>query len=104
VLWSPDSQRLAFVTPSRRGDSTDLGVLHDGKWELLDFPELPDFKWRGHREDSKTILAAVTALRWFKPNVLLLQNKMEDDEGKSASIVFAITFDAENHMTVKKMK
>lgn len=104
VLWSPDSQRLAFVTPSRRGDSTDLSILHDGKWELVDFPELPGFKWRGHKDDSKTVLAAVTALRWLKPNVLQLQNKVEDDEGKSASVVFAITFDPENHLTVKKMK
>ncbi len=65
---------------------------------------MPDFKWPGHRAESKTVLAAFSAIRWLKPNVLLLENKVEDDAGKSARVLFELTLDAQNHVTMKRAK
>jgi hypothetical protein len=103
ALWSPDSRRLAFVTPSRRGNWTDFIVHRGDKWETVNLPEVPDFKWPGHREESKTILAAFTALRWLKPNVLLLRNQVEDADGIRCSVLFALTFDDQNQITMKRV-
>ncbi|MDR3404322.1 MAG: hypothetical protein P4L99_17620 [Chthoniobacter sp.] len=103
ALWSPDSRRLAFVTPTRRGDWTDLCARQGDKWESVTLPELPEFKWPGHHADSKTVLASFSAVRWLKPNVLLLENKVEDDNGKSARVLFALTFDDQNRVTIKRV-
>ena len=53
ILWSPDSRRLAFVSPSRRGDWTDVWVLKDKSFEQVNLPEMPslDMK-RDHRRPA----------------------------------------------------
>ncbi len=74
------------------------------KWEEIDQPPVPPFHWKGHRSESKTILAAWSAVRWSGPNVLLIDNEVEDDDGKAATAHYAFTFDDQNHITAKRLK
>ncbi len=102
ILWSPDSRRLAFVSPGRRGDWTDVWVLNGKSFEKAGFPEMPslDLK-RDHY--AKTVLASYSALRWTKPDVLLLDYSAEDDEGNSAQMRVALHYDADNHASVSRV-
>lgn len=104
ILWSPDSRRIAYVTASRRGDWTTFIVHHGDQWEEVPFPSVPDFDWKGRHPDSKTILASWSAVRWSRPEVLLVDNEVEDDAGQSAKVHYAFTFDSQNHLTVKRLK
>lgn len=102
VLWSPDSRRLAFVAPSRRGDWTDIWVLKNGSFEKVGLPEMPSLDMnRDHY--AKTVLASYSAVRWAKLDVLLLDNMAEDDEGNSARMRVALHVDADNHVTVTRV-
>ncbi len=102
ILWSPNSRRLAFVSPGRRGDWTDVWVLKGKSFEQAGFPEMPslDMK-RAHY--AKTVLASYSALRWTKPDVLLLDYSAEDDEGNFAQMRVALHYDANNHASVSRV-
>jgi hypothetical protein len=102
LLWTPDSRRLAFVYPGRRGDWTDLWVLKDGAFEKVGLPELPELEFKRDHY-AKTVLASFSAVRWTKPDVLLLDNAVEDDEGHTAKMRVALRFGADNRVTVTRM-
>lgn len=105
VLWSPDSRRFAYVAPSRRGDWTDVWVLKNKCFEQVSLPEMPSFGYSNLKGDhiAKTVLASYSAVRWTKPDVLLIDNACENDEGDSARIRVAVHFDKSNRMTVTKI-
>ncbi len=102
LLWSPDSRRFAFVSPSRRGDWTSLWVLENGSFEQVAMPRMPalDLK-RGH--DTKTVLASRSAVRWTKPDVLLMDLASEDDEGNSATLRVALHFGGDGGVKVMRV-
>jgi len=105
VLWSPDSRRFAYVAPGRRGDWTDIWVLNEKSFKQVFLPEMPSFGYKnlngGHV--AKTVVASYSAVRWIKPDVLLIDNASENDEGDSARMRFAVHFDENNRMTVTKV-
>jgi hypothetical protein len=102
ILWSPDSRRLAFVSPGRRGDWTDVWVLKDKSFEQVGLPEMPPLELK-QDHFAKTVLASYSALRWTKPDVLLLNYSAEDDEGNSARVQLACHFDANNRARVSQV-
>ena len=102
ILWSPDSRRLAFVSPSRRGDWTDVWVLKDKIFEQVNLPEMPSLDMKRDHY-AKTVLASYSALRWTKPDVLLLKYSAEDDEGNSAQMQLSWHFDANNRASVSQV-
>ncbi len=101
LVWAPDSRRVAFVRPSRRGDWTSLFVREGAGFKEVQMPELPAMEVRGS-PDAKTVLAARTAVRWIKPNVLLLDHEVEDDNGAGGKMRVAISFDATNKATAAR--
>lgn len=102
ILWSPDSRRLAFVSPSRRGDWTAVWVLKDQSFEQVGLPEMPSLDMKRDHY-AKTVLASYSALRWTNPDVLLLKYSAEDEEGNSAQMQLAWHFDANNHASVSQV-
>ena len=104
AVWSPDSKRLAWMSGSRRGGWTTLYVQKADMFEQVPMPELIYARIKGTSEHAKTILAARVPIRWTKPNVLLLENDVEDDEGGSATSRMYLTFDAKNRVTVTRAK
>jgi len=51
---------------------------------------------------AKTVLASDLALRWTKPDVLLMDYSAEDGEGNSARMTIALHFDANNRASVSR--
>jgi hypothetical protein len=104
ALWSPDSKRLAFMSGSRRGGWTTLYVRKGDTFEAVPMPELIYAKIKGGSEGAKTVLAERVPLRWTKPNVLLLENNVEDDQGGAATSRMLLTFDENNRIKVTRAK
>ena len=104
VIWSPDSQRLALLSPDRRGGWTNLFVRKGAAFEKVDLPEMPPLKVVGHRADSKTVIAARVPLRWTGPRTLLIRHETEDDNGASAKMEVEIRFDERNKVTAVPAK
>jgi hypothetical protein len=104
AFWSPDSQRLAFMSGSRRGGWTTLYARKGGAFEEVPMPELIYAKIKGASEGAKTVLAARVPIRWTKPNVLLLENNEENDEGGEATSRMLLTFDESNRVKVTRAK
>ena len=102
LLWSPDSRRFALVTPSRRGDWTNVWGLKGENFEQVNLPEMPspDMK-RDHF--AKTVWAPYSAVRWTRPDMLLMDLAAEDDEGNSAKMRVALHFGTDNRATVKRV-
>jgi hypothetical protein len=104
AFWSPDSQRLAFMSGSRRGGWTTLYARKGDAFEEVPMPELIYAKIKGALEGAKTVLAARVPIRWTKPNVLLLENNVEDDQGGEATSRMLLTFDQGNRVKVTRAK
>jgi len=104
AFWSPDSQRLAFMSGTRRGGWTTLYVRKGGSFEEVPMPELIHAKIKGESEGAKTVLAARVPIRWTKPNVLLLENNVENDQGGEATSRMLLTFDQSNGVKVTRAK
>lgn len=102
--WSPDSQRLALLSPDRRGGWTNLFVRKGDTFEKVDLPEMPPLKVVGHHADSKTTIAARVPLRWTGLRTLLIRHETEDDNGASAKAEVEIRFDAKNKVTAVPAK
>ena len=105
VLWAPDSRRFAYVEPTRRGDWTELWVLNGNSFEQLDLPDMPAYGYSNLKGDhlAKTEQSSQSAVRWTKPDVLLVDDSCENDEGDSARMRVAVHFDASNRMTVTRV-
>ncbi len=103
IVWAPDSQRMAYVKASRRGNWTRFYARVDGKFVELPFPEMPKLEVAGEA-DSKTTLASYTAVRWTSANVLLVDNEVENTGGGSGRMRVALRFDARNEITATKVK
>lgn len=104
TVWSPDSQRLALMSGSRRGGWTTLYARKGDTFEEVPMPELIYARIKSRSEGSKTVLAARVPLRGPKPNVLLLENNVDDDQGGAATSRMLLTFDAKNKVTVMRVK
>src|SRR5690348_10681934 len=44
LVWSKDSQRVAYLEPDRRGGSTTVYFRNGDKFEAVELPELPECK------------------------------------------------------------
>jgi hypothetical protein len=103
LLWAPDSRRAAFLTPGRRGGWTTLYARKGDTFEEVEMPELIHANMKSP-PGAKTVLAARVPIRWTKPNVLILENNVEDTDGNSGTSRMLLTFDAKNHVTVTRAK
>ncbi len=103
LLWAPDSRRAAFMTPGRRGGWTTLYARKGDTFEEVEMPELILANMKSS-PGAKTVLAARVPIRWTKPNVLILENNVENTDGNSGTSRMLLTFDAKNHITVTRAK
>lgn len=102
LLWSPDSRRFALVTPSRRGDWTNVWALNGETFEQVDLPQMPSLDMK-RDHFAKTVWAPYSAVRWTGPDVLLMDIAAEDDAGNSANMRVALHFGSDNRATVKRV-
>ena len=113
LVWSKDSQGVAYFEPDRRGGSTTVYFRNGDKFEAVELPELPDCKIRAAsgEEHVKTVEATTKPQKWFNPNALLL--KVHSDElmekgdkqySRTCTQMVTIAFDSNHKASVQSAK
>lgn len=104
LLWAKDSQRLAFISSNRRGNITTIYARAGETFTEVELPETTGGPFIKSSPGAKIVGVSETALRWSKPNILVIESYEEDDEGNTIRTRRAYTFDAKNNITVTRVK
>jgi hypothetical protein len=115
LVWSKDSQSVAFFEPDRRGGSTTVYFRKDSKFEEVSLLEIdfPDCEEKPTGNDSsdkylKTIEATLSPVKWLESNQLVLEqhseSEMESGATRSCSQTITIAFDPDHKVSVKSAK
>jgi len=116
LVWSKDSQRVAYFEPDRRGGSTTVYFRIGSKFEEVELPssDFPECKHSTASEDAthvKTIGATTKPQKWLSSGALALKIQsdelMENGEGQfsqTCSQVVTIAFDANHKASVQSVE
>lgn len=113
IVWSKDSQRVAYFEPDRRGGSTTVYFRNGDKFDQVELPEAPGCTGRASKGEEyvKTIESTTRAQKWLNPNTLVL--KVHEDElmekgdnqfSKTCTQIVTVEFDSNRKGTVKSAK
>jgi len=103
LVWSKDSQRVAYFEPDRRGGSTTVYFRKGSKFEQVELPsfDFPECKHSAANKDAtrvKTVEATTSPQKWLSSGALVLKAYSEDlmDKGpdKICTLLVTIAFDA----------
>ena len=103
LVWSKDSQRVAYFEPDRRGGSTTVYFRIGSKFEQVELPsfDFPECKHSAANKDAtrvKTVEATTSPQKWLSSGALVLKAYSEDlmDKGpdKICTLLVTIAFDA----------
>jgi hypothetical protein len=115
LVWSKDSQQVAYFEPDRRGGGTTAYFRKGSGFEEVSLTELdlpaceekPDDKDSGDKY-LKTIETTVRPVKWLQPNQLILEqhseSEMESGSTRSCSQTITLAFDSDHKASVKSAK
>ena len=115
LVWSNDSQRVAFFEPDRRGGSTTVYFRKDSTFEEVSLLEVdfPDCEEKRSEQDSndkflKTIEATTSPVKWLSSGELVLkqhfESEMESGATRDCDQTITMTFDSTHKPSVKSAK
>ena len=114
LLWSKDSQRVAYFEPDRRGGSTTVYFRKGDKFDAVDLPELPECKKPPPKEGEnyvKTIETTTNPQQWLSSGALVLKVHLDDlmEKGekqwsRTCSQIVTIAFDSSHKASVQSAK
>jgi hypothetical protein len=116
LVWSKDSQRVAYFEPDRRGGSATVYFRIRSKFEEVELPssDFPECKHSTASEDAthvKTIGATTEPQKWLSSGALVLKMQsdelMENGEGQfsqTCSQLVTIAFDANHKASVQSVE
>jgi hypothetical protein len=115
LVWSKDSQRVAYFEPDRRGGNTSVYFRKGSEFEEIslpygDFPACEE-KQREKESDDKTlkaIEATIAPVKWLNSGDLVLkehsETEMESGATRECSQIITIAFDSTHKASVKSAK
>jgi hypothetical protein len=113
LVWSKDSQRVAYFEPDRRGGSTTVYFRIGSKFEEVELPssDFPECKHSNANEDAthvKTVEETTSAQKWLSSGALVLKvysdNLMDKGPDKTCTQLVTIAFDANHKASVQSAK
>ncbi|HJT44977.1 MAG TPA: hypothetical protein VJ721_01780 [Chthoniobacterales bacterium] len=113
LVWSKDSERVAYFEPDRRGGSTTVYFRNGDKFDVVELPELPDCKIRraNGEEHVKTIESTTKAQKWLSSGALELKahsdelmEKGDNQYSKTCTQIVTVAFDANRKASVQSAK
>jgi hypothetical protein len=113
LVWSKDSQRVAYFEPDRRGGSTTIYFRNGDKFEDVDLPELPECRIEAAEGDThvKTVETTIAPQKWLSSGALVLRlhsgELMESGDSqreKSCTQIVTIAFDSSHKASVETVK
>ena len=112
LVWSKDSQRVAYFEPDRRGGSTTVYFRTGSKFEQVELPsfDFPECKHSAANKDAtrvKTVEATTSPQKWLSSGALVLKAYSEDlmDKGpeKICTLLVTIAFDATHKASMQSV-
>ena len=104
LVWSPDSQRVAYFAPDRRGGTTTAYFRKRDSFEQIELPDLPSPKFAKKTPEACQIVWHVDQpVRWLKSGSLLIYSAIEDECENEAAAEITIAFDKSNEPSVLKV-
>jgi hypothetical protein len=115
LIWSKDSQSVAYFEPDRRGGSTTVYFRTGSKFEEVALPsDFPECKHSTANKDAthvKTIETTTEPQKWLSSGALVLKmhseelmENGEDQFSQTCSQVITIAFDANRQASVESVK
>ena len=113
LVWSKDSQRVAYFEPDRRGGSTTVYFWKGDKFEAVELPEMPECKnaAKEGEEHVKTVETTTKPQRWLSSGALVLKVQLSDlmEKGnnqyaRTCAQIVTITFDSSHKASVQNTK
>ena len=115
LIWSKDSQRVAYFEPDRRGGSTSVYFRKGSEFEEVslpigDPPECNEPPFRKDTGDSyvKTVEATTRPVKWLHSGELVLEQHseslMESGVTQGCGQTLTIAFDANRKASVESVK
>lgn len=115
LVWSKDSQQVAFFEPDRRGGGTTVYFRKGSSFEEVslsevDFPDCDEKPSASDTNDKslKTIEATTKPVKWLSSGELILEQhfetEMESGATRECSQTITIAFDSAHKVSVKSAK
>jgi hypothetical protein len=107
LVWSADSQRVAFFEPTKRGGVTKVYFRNGNSFEEIQLPTLPEPKTpKKVPPDAydKTITALHEPVRWLKSGALVIYSEVEGDYSDRGALEITIGFDQTHTPSVMKSR
>jgi len=113
LVWSKDSQRVAYFEPDRRGGNTTVYFRKGSKFEEVslpfgDTPECDEKPAKNGDSYLKTIEASTRPLRWLRAGELVVEEHsealMENGATQSCGQTITIAFDSDHKASVQSVK
>jgi hypothetical protein len=114
LVWSKDSERVAFFEPDRRGGSTTVYFRRGSSFDEVSLAELdfPDCEDKQREQDSndkfvKAIESTTKPVRWLASGELILEqhfeSEMESGATRACGQTITISFDSAHKPSVKSV-
>jgi hypothetical protein len=115
LVWSKDSQRVAYFEPDRRGGSTSVYFRKGSEFEEVslpygDFPACEEKPSENSSGDKylKTIEATTSPVKWLPSGELVLgqhsESEMESGATRDCGQTITIAFDSNHKASVQSTK
>ncbi|MDQ6654863.1 MAG: hypothetical protein M3Y80_03505 [Verrucomicrobiota bacterium] len=105
LVWSPDSQRVAYFAESSKDSSTRIFQRTGSAFNEIELPELPSPKTPENvlQSDADTH-TRIEAVRWIGPAKLSLEKELQNRAWGRAAARIALKFDQENRASIQKVE
>ena len=104
LVWSPDSQRVAYFAPDRRGSTTTVYFRKGDSFEQIELPDLPSPKFAKKTPEACQIVWHLDQpARWLKSGSLLIYSQIEDECENEAAAEITVAFGRSNEPSVLKI-
>ena len=113
LVWSNDSQRVAYFEPDRRGGGTNIYFRKESGFEQVELPELPGCKIVAASGEThvKTIESTTKPEKWLTSGALVLKvrseelmEKSDDQFGRACSQLVTVAFDSNRKGSIQSVK
>jgi len=115
LVWSKDSQRVAYFEPDRRGGSTTVYFRNGSKFEQVELPDIPECKNPSKEGETrvKTVEATTAPQKWLSSGALALRvhsgELMDKGDGgdqweQTCTQIVTVAFDSNHKASVQSVK
>jgi hypothetical protein len=107
LVWSADSQRVAFFEPTKRGGLTRVFFCNGISFEKVELPTLPEAKLPKKppaNVSDKSITFLVKPIRWLESGSLIIYREDEGDYSGRSALEITVGFDKNQKASIVKSK